>query len=57
MEKVKEKINIVSIEELKDIAYDATGGPQELEFEDKIVGITKWIDGTVLDVIKKVKGL
>jgi citrate lyase subunit alpha / citrate CoA-transferase len=57
MEKVKEKINIVSIEELKNMAYDATGGPQELEFEDKIVGITKWIDGTVLDVIKKVKGL
>jgi len=57
MEKLKEKINIVSIEKLKDMAYDATGGPQELEFEDKIVGITKWIDGTVLDVIKKVKGL
>jgi citrate lyase subunit alpha/citrate CoA-transferase len=57
IEKLKEKIDIVSIEKLKDIAYDATGGPQELEFEDKLVGCTKWFDGSILDVIKKVKGL
>jgi len=57
IEKVKGKIDIVPIEKLKDMAYDATGGPQELEFEDRLVGCTKWFDGTVLDVIKKVKGL
>ncbi|EMR74337.1 citrate lyase, alpha subunit, partial [Thermoplasmatales archaeon SCGC AB-539-N05] len=57
IEKVKGKIDIVPIEELKDMAYDATGGPQKLDFEDKIVGIIKWFDGTVLDVIRKVKGL
>ncbi|MEA2055522.1 MAG: citrate lyase subunit alpha, partial [Candidatus Thermoplasmatota archaeon] len=55
IERVKEKINLVSIEELKNIAYDATGRPGELDLGDEIVGITKWFDGTVLDTIKRVK--
>jgi len=55
LEKAKGKINIVPIEDLKQIAYDETGGPQKLEFTDKIVGMTKWFDGTVLDIIWKVK--
>ena len=55
IEKVKGKINIVPIEDLKNMAYKATGGPQELEFTDQIVGMTKWFDGTVLDLIWKVK--
>jgi citrate lyase alpha subunit len=37
------------------MAYEATGGPQELEFTDEIVGMTKWFDGTLLDLIWKVK--
>jgi len=55
IEKVQGKIDIISIEDLKNMAYEATGGPQELEFTDEIVGITKWFDGTLLDIIKKVK--
>lgn len=55
IEKTKGKLNIVSIEELKNIAYDETGGPQELQFTDQIVGLTKWFDGTILDLIWKVK--
>jgi len=55
LEKVKGKLDVVPIEDLKNTAYDATGGPQELEFTDELVGITKWFDGTILDVIKKVK--
>jgi citrate lyase subunit alpha/citrate CoA-transferase len=55
IEKVKEKVNIVPIEDLKQIAYDVTGGPQNLELTDEIVGMTKWFDGTVLDNILKVK--
>jgi citrate lyase subunit alpha/citrate CoA-transferase len=55
IEKVKGKLNIVPIEDLKQIAYDETGGPQDLEFTDEIVGMTKWFDGTVLDNIWKVK--
>jgi citrate lyase subunit alpha/citrate CoA-transferase len=55
IEKVKGKINLITIEELKNIAYNATGGPKVLKFTDEIVGITKWFDGTLLDIIKKVK--
>jgi citrate lyase subunit alpha/citrate CoA-transferase len=55
IEKVKDKIKIVPIEDLKNMAYDATGGVKELEFTDQIVGLTKWFDGTVLDNIWKVK--
>ncbi len=55
IEKVEGKIDLVSIEDLKDMAYEATGGPQELELTDEIVGMTKWFDGTLLDIIKKVK--
>jgi citrate lyase subunit alpha/citrate CoA-transferase len=57
LEKCKNKINIVPMEQLKNIAYEETGGPQQLEFEDKLVGVTKWFDGTILDNIWKVKGL
>jgi len=55
IEKVKGKINLVPIEELKNIAYDATGGPEKLNLGEEIVGMTKWMDGTVLDIIKRVK--
>ena len=55
IEKLKGKLDIIPIEQLKNIAYDAAGIPEKLEFEDEIVGITKWIDGTVLDNIRKVK--
>jgi len=55
IDKVKGQIDLVPIEELKDMAYDATGGPQELEFTDELVGMTKWFDGTLLDIIRKVK--
>jgi citrate lyase subunit alpha/citrate CoA-transferase len=53
--KLKGKIDIKSIEELKNMAYSATGTPQELNFGEEIVGITKWMDGTVLDNIRKVE--
>ena len=57
IEKCKGKIDIVQIKDLKNIAYQETGGPQKLEFENKLVGCTKWFDGTVLDNIWKVKGI
>jgi len=55
IEKVEGKLDIVPIEELKDMAYDATGGPVEPDLGEEIVGITKWFDGTLLDVIRRVK--
>jgi len=55
IKKVKGKIDISTIEELKDMAYNLAGSPKKLNFGEEIIGITKWIDGTVLDNIKIVK--
>ncbi|RLF34277.1 MAG: citrate lyase subunit alpha [Thermoplasmata archaeon] len=55
IEKVKGKIDLIPIEDLKDIAYEETGGPAELDLGEEIIGVTKWFDGTLLDVIFRVK--
>jgi citrate lyase subunit alpha/citrate CoA-transferase len=31
------------------------GVPEPVEFEDEVVAAVKWVDGTVIDVIKKVR--
>ncbi len=54
IKKVKGKIDLVSIHKLKELAYEETGGPQEPELGDEIIGMTKYFDGTVLDNIYKV---
>ncbi len=46
---------IKTIEELRDIAYSIVGKPDEVEFEDEVVGIVESRDGTILDVIRKIK--
>ncbi|MFH1100756.1 MAG: citrate lyase subunit alpha [Methanobacteriota archaeon] len=55
IQKVKGTIDSVPIQDLKEQAYTATGGPQKPNLGDEIIGITKWFDGTVLDVIYRVK--
>jgi len=57
IKKLDGKIDIVTIEELKNKAYEATDEPSELEFEDDIVAVIQWFDGTVLDTVRKVKEL
>ncbi len=44
-----------TIEELRDMAYKITGEPQRVEFEDQVVGIIESRDGTIMDVVRKVK--
>jgi len=51
----KSEVNLVSIESLKQMADDQTGGPPELDLGDEIIGITKWRNGELLDVIYRVK--
>lgn len=46
---------IRTIEELRDEAYRITGAPRPIEFEDQIVGIIESRDGTIMDVIRKIK--
>ncbi|HUX97211.1 MAG TPA: citrate lyase subunit alpha [Bacteroidales bacterium] len=46
---------VVSIEELRDEAERICGRPQKPEFDERIVAVIKWVDGTVIDVVRKIK--
>ena len=47
---------VMEIKELRERAYEITGVPPEPEFEDKIIGIIEYRDGSIIDVVRKVKG-
>jgi len=56
LERLKDaKLPLYTIEELKEMAEGISGVPDSLEFEDEIVGLVEYRDGTVIDVIRKVK--
>ncbi len=44
-----------TLKELKDEAEKICGIPRKPQFEDKIVAAVKWVDGTVIDVVRKIK--
>jgi citrate lyase subunit alpha/citrate CoA-transferase len=46
---------IKTIEELKDEAEKICGKPAKADFEDELVAVIKWVDGTIIDSVKKVK--
>ncbi len=48
---------VVSIESLYQLALEISGPPSPIEFLDKIVGIVRYRDGTVIDVVRQVKPL
>ena len=45
----------VTVEELKEKAYSLVGRPDNLEWEDKVVAVLEARDGTILDVVRKIK--
>ncbi len=47
----------VSIESLKEKAYSLVGRPDDLEWEDQVVAVLEARDGTILDVVRKIKPL
>src|SRR6056297_563092 len=56
LDKLKDTdLPLKSIDELKEEAETICGVPQKPEFEDEIVAAIKWVDGTVIDVVRKVK--
>jgi citrate lyase subunit alpha / citrate CoA-transferase len=55
LKKIKGNIDVVPIEKMKDMAYEATGTPKDPNLGDEIIGIIKWFDGTVLDMVRVVK--
>lgn len=44
-----------TIEELKDKAYSVVGTPDPIEYEDKVVALIEYRDGSLIDVVHKVK--
>ena len=48
---------VKSIEELKEEAERICGKPRKPQFTDKVIAAVKWVDGTVIDVVKQVKKL
>lgn len=44
-----------TLQDLKEEAESICGIPQKPLFEDDIVAAVKWVDGTVIDVIRKIK--
>ena len=48
-------LNIRSITDLMKEAEEICGKPQKADTDDKIVAAINWVDGTILDVVRKVK--
>lgn len=46
-----------TIEELRDEAYSIVGEPKDIQFDDKIVAVLEYRDGTILDVVRRPKRL
>jgi citrate lyase subunit alpha/citrate CoA-transferase len=56
IEKAKDSgLPIKTIQELKVEAEAICGKPEKPEFDEQIVAVIKWVDGTVIDVVKKVR--
>ncbi|TDT62770.1 citrate lyase subunit alpha [Fonticella tunisiensis] len=48
-------IPVYTIEQLKERAESIVGKPDPIEYEDQVVGIVEYRDGTIIDVVRKVK--
>ncbi len=51
----KAGLSVMTIEELYDRAVALTGVPEPIQFTDRIVGIIRYRDGSVIDVVRQVK--
>ena len=54
-ELIRRRAPVKDIRELRDEIYALTGVPRPLEFEDEVVGLVEYRDGSIIDVIRKVK--
>jgi citrate lyase subunit alpha/citrate CoA-transferase len=56
IDKVKDSgLPLKTMQELKEEAERICGVPKKQEFEDEVVAVIKWVDGTVIDCVRKVK--
>jgi len=54
-ELIRRRAPVKDIRELRDEIYAVTGVPRPLEFEDKIVGLVEYRDGSIIDVVRQVR--
>ena len=47
----------VTIESLMEKAYSLVGTPDDLEWEEQVIAIVEARDGTILDVVRKIRPL
>jgi citrate lyase subunit alpha/citrate CoA-transferase len=52
---VDARLPVMTIDELHQRAMALTGDPEPLEFTERIVGIIRYRDGSVIDVVREVK--
>ena len=50
----KSQLPIMTIEELKREAEKICGIPEPVEFGERVIAAIKWVDGTVIDVVRQV---
>ncbi|MGB9976786.1 citrate lyase subunit alpha [Thermovenabulum sp.] len=56
LERLKDSnLPIFTIEELKNMAERLTGVPEKVEFDERIVAVVEYRDGTVIDVVRQVR--
>ncbi len=56
LESVRGKgLPLLTIEELKEMAEKICGKPEKAAFDERVVAAIKWVDGTVIDAVHKVK--
>jgi len=45
---------IKTIQELKEEAEKICGVPEKPDLSDEIISVIKWVDGTIIDAVRKV---
>ena len=56
IEKAKDSsLLIKTIQELKDEAERICGKPEKVDLGDEVVAVIKWVDGTIIDAVRKVQ--
>ena len=54
-ELIRRRAPVKDIRQLRDEVYAVTGIPRPVEFEDKVVGLIEYRDGSIIDVVRKVR--
>lgn len=51
----KAGLELITMEKLRELANFIVGEPKEIEFEDQVVAVVEYRDGSIIDVVKKIK--